>query len=225
MKKADGGTLFLDEISTLSASSQARLLKSVEDGIFYPVGSDKPVRSNFRLISATCDDLSYLVAQKKFREDLYYRITGINLYIPPLSERREDIEHLISKFQTDFCLSIMEIEEEAKLAIMNYKWAGNVRELKRLFELFRSHTRPFLRHKDLPADIRNQPIEKQISTNDPHDKMLEHIKKNGFDKFVQDLRYDVFKALYKGNGREFIRLTGMSAPTVQKLKERYEKGP
>jgi len=135
---ADGGTIFLDEIGEMSPGMQAKLLRVLQEGIFYRVGGNKPVHSDVRVISATNRAIEQDVKDGKFREDLYYRLNVVKIQIPPLRERREDIsllaEHFLDLFKQERGLSDLTISKEAIEKIMQYDWPGNVRELRNALE-------------------------------------------------------------------------------------------
>ncbi|MDE2293443.1 MAG: sigma-54-dependent Fis family transcriptional regulator [Elusimicrobia bacterium] len=130
---ADGGTLFLDEIGAMSAKMQTKLLKAIEEKSFYPLGSEKPVRSSFRVVSATLEDIPALIKSGKLRLDFFQRIHGFTVELRPLSSRPGDIAPLVAAMtQGGRRLSFT---PEAKAALARHEWPGNVRELKRLVEL------------------------------------------------------------------------------------------
>ena len=135
---ADGGTLFLDEIGNIPASQQAKMLRTVETGEFERVGSSRTSRANVRLISATNADLAAEVAGGKFRQDLLFRLNTILLHLPPLRERREDIEllaqHFLKQHVERYRKAITGFDESALLAIRAHGWPGNVRELDHAVE-------------------------------------------------------------------------------------------
>jgi len=130
---ADGGTLFLDEIGNVPPSQQAKLLRTVETGEFERVGSSRTFRANVRLISATNADLSVEVAAGRFRQDLLYRLNTIQLHLPPLRDRREDIEllaqHFLKMHVSRYRKEITGFDEAAMQAMLAHPWPGNVREL------------------------------------------------------------------------------------------------
>lgn len=133
--EADKGTLFLDEIGNMSLNMQMKLLKAIEEKTFYPLGSDKPEHSNFRILSATLEDPKQLIAQGKLRFDLFQRIHGFTITLKPLNQRKSDIFPLIRHFiHGKKHLAFM---PDAKEHIMNYAWPGNIRELKKFVELMR----------------------------------------------------------------------------------------
>ncbi len=135
---ADKGTLFIDQIDDLSLSLQAKMLRLIETGKFEPIGSNKEQEIDVRIICASLKDLKEQVGEKKFREDLFYRIAQIELFIPPLRHRKEDITFLARHFIRKLCLQYkkptMEFSSDAKNILLNYNWSGNVRELQFFIE-------------------------------------------------------------------------------------------
>jgi DNA-binding NtrC family response regulator len=135
---ADGGTLFMDEIGDMPATMQAKLLRVLENGEVVRMGSNDPIRVDVRLISATNRDLDEMVAEKQFREDLYFRIKGVTIHIPPLRERREDIPLLVHFFMKQsaekYGKQQASLKPETLAALMAYSWPGNVRQLRNAVE-------------------------------------------------------------------------------------------
>lgn len=135
---ARGGTLFLDEISTISPQVQASLLRLIQEHEIRPVGSDKPVTVDVRLIAATNKDLQQMVEEGSFREDLYYRLSVFTIRIPPLRERMEEVpllaHHFVQRFSEDFGKHIETISPQAMAVLENHDWPGNVRELENTME-------------------------------------------------------------------------------------------
>ena len=131
---ADGGTLFLDEVAELPLSTQVRLLRVLESGEFMKVGSSKSVKTNVRVIAATNVNIPTAISEGKFREDLYYRLNTISIFIPALRDRKEDISLLFRKFASDFAEQYnspsIRLDEAAMDIITNYNWPGNIRQLK-----------------------------------------------------------------------------------------------
>ena len=131
---ADGGTLFLDEVAELPLSTQVRLLRVLESGEFMKVGSSKSVKTNVRVIAATNVNIPTAISEGKFREDLYYRLNTISIFIPALRDRKEDISLLFRKFASDFSEQYnspsIRLDEAAMDIITNYNWPGNIRQLK-----------------------------------------------------------------------------------------------
>jgi PAS domain S-box-containing protein len=136
--QANNGTLFLDEIGDISTRLQLRLLRFLQEKTFYPVGSDKTVQVDVRLISATNAELQEKVKQGIFREDLFYRLRVVEIKLPPLRARQESIpllvNHFISKFSTKLDRDISGISDQALQILINYPWPGNVRELQNTIE-------------------------------------------------------------------------------------------
>ena len=132
-KVADGGTLFLDEIGEMNPSTQAKLLRVLQDGQYTPVGSDKVLFCDVRIIAATNRDLKQAVAEHEFREDLYYRLNVVNIEMPPLRIRGEDImlmaQHFLKHFAEEHGRSLGGYSQAARSKLMGYHWPGNVREL------------------------------------------------------------------------------------------------
>lgn len=137
-EEANGGTIFLDEVAELPLMTQVRLLRVLETGEFIRVGSSKVQKTNVRVVAATNVDFNLAIRKGKFREDLYYRLNQVPIYLPPLRERREDIPLLFAKFTTDFSekykMPVLELTPEARELLMNYSWPGNIRQLKNITE-------------------------------------------------------------------------------------------
>ncbi len=156
---ADGGSLFLDEIGDMKPALQAKLLRVLQEREFEPVGALKPVAVNVRIIAATHRNLEQLVAEGRFREDLYYRLSVIPVNIPPLRERREDIALLVDHFVESFGRKknnrLLGFDSQAMAALCNYHWQGNVRELENLIQhMTILHGGSMVRLADLPEKYR-----------------------------------------------------------------------
>jgi transcriptional regulator with PAS, ATPase and Fis domain len=135
---ANGGTIFLDEVGELPLSTQARLLRVLEAGEYIKVGSSKVQKTDVRVIAATNVNVLQAIERGKFREDLYYRLNTVPIYLPPLRERKEDISLLCRKFASDFAakyrMPVIKLTTDAEQVLMNYYWPGNVRQLKNITE-------------------------------------------------------------------------------------------
>jgi PAS domain S-box-containing protein len=135
---AQDGTIFLDEIGDISQAAQVRLLRVLEQKVFEPLGSTKPVKTNARVITATHRNMAERVEQGRFRDDLFYRINVLKLSLPPLSERKEDIpiltDHFVERFSQLTGKPIMGVSRETMAALMLHDWPGNVRELENAIE-------------------------------------------------------------------------------------------
>ena len=137
-EEANGGTLFLDEIGELPLASQAKLLRVLQSGEYIKVGSSKVEKTDVRVIAASNKNLLHLVGQGKFREDLYYRLNAIQIQMPPLRERKEDIYLFFRKFTSDFSEKYgkgkVSLTNDAIDLLINYRWPGNIRQLKSIAE-------------------------------------------------------------------------------------------
>lgn len=135
---SDGGTIFLDEVGELPLSTQARLLRVLESGEFLRVGSSKIQKTNVRIVAATNLNLVDAIRNGKFREDLYYRLNTVPIFIPPLRDRGDDIIRIFRKFASDFAekysMPVLQLTDEAKNVLLSYRWPGNVRQLKNITE-------------------------------------------------------------------------------------------
>ena len=135
---ADGGTIFLDEVGELPLTTQVRLLRVLENGEFIKVGSSKPQKTNVRIVAATNVNMYEAIEKERFREDLYYRLSTVEIHLPPLRERNEDIHLLFRKFASDFAqkyrMPSIRLDENAVTILLNYRFPGNIRQLKNLAE-------------------------------------------------------------------------------------------
>jgi DNA-binding NtrC family response regulator len=159
---ADGGTIFLDEIGEVSLSTQVKLLRVLESRSFFRVGGTQPIKVDVRVIAATNRDIKERVALGDFRDDLYYRLNVLNIYLPPLRERREDIPLLVRRFIREFAAQhdrpFRGITPEAMQRLVSAPWPGNVRQLRNLIEsmvVLAPGTE--IRASDIPADILEGP--------------------------------------------------------------------
>jgi two-component system response regulator HydG len=154
----DKGTLFLDEIGDMAMSSQAKLLRVIEDGIVIPVGSNKQTVVDVRIISSTNQSLNKLIEEKKFRQDLYFRIKGVNISLPALRDRAEDIPEFIDYFIKEAAAEVGSkvtgITDAAQTILSNYDWPGNIRQLRNCIRtMVVMCDRDKLDVQDIPPDI------------------------------------------------------------------------
>jgi transcriptional regulator with PAS, ATPase and Fis domain len=135
---ADGGTIFLDEVGELPLTTQVRLLRILENGEFLKVGSSQVQKTNVRIVAATNMNMIEAIKEGKFREDLYYRLSTVDIHIPPLRERREDIHLLFRKFASDFGqkykMPTIRLQDDAIQLLTKYRWPGNIRQLRNVAE-------------------------------------------------------------------------------------------
>jgi len=182
IRSADGGTLFLDEIGDMPLEIQPKLLRFLENGEIYPLGKSKAVKTDIRVIAATNRDLSRMVAEGSFRADLWYRINGINIALPPLRDRREDIpmlvHHMLEKFSKRENKKGIVFAPDLRKALMLYNWPGNVRELANVVEqlvvftpsggvsgcsLLHSHVKAQLSSSKLSAEASHSPNDSEAN--------------------------------------------------------------
>ena len=137
-EEANGGTIFLDEVAELPLSTQVRLLRVLQTGEFIRVGSSKSQKTDVRVVAATNINLQTAISSGRFREDLYYRLNTVPIYVPPLRERKEDICILFRKFAADVAIQyrmpVITLDDQARAMLENYYWRGNVRQLKNVAE-------------------------------------------------------------------------------------------
>jgi transcriptional regulator with PAS, ATPase and Fis domain len=135
---SNGGTIFLDEVAELPLSTQVRLLRVLESGEFMKVGSSKVIKTDVRVVAATNVNIPEAIASGKFRQDLFYRLNTVPIYVPPLRERKDDIHLLFRKFAADFAekyrMPSLHLSSEAVSLLINYRWNGNIRQLKNITE-------------------------------------------------------------------------------------------
>jgi two-component system response regulator PilR (NtrC family) len=195
-KAADGGTLFLDEISELPLNLQVKFLRVLQEREFTPVGSTSPISVSIRFIASTNRDLKQEIKNGKFREDLFYRLNVIEINLPSLKEREEDIpvlaDHFLDKYRKEMNKSVKGIDPEAMRALINYEWKGEVRELENVIERAVIFSKDdFITLKDLPnffrpADIfvnrfTSGPLEDSVKSFE-RDYILRTLENNDFDK-------------------------------------------
>ncbi|MFN4013662.1 MAG: sigma-54-dependent transcriptional regulator [Aquificaceae bacterium] len=222
---AEGGTLFFNEIGDLPYKLQAKLLDFIERKSFYPVGGSKEVKADVRLIFATNKNLRQLTREDKFREDLYHRISQMEIYIPPLRERKEDIPALINFFistaNKDLGLKVVGISEKALQKALEYPWYGNVRELKNVIYKAALDTKA--------GKIEDLPLEEKgskgtiPSLSDFLDIYISSKKEEELSNALEELEVAFIKKLlerYSGNKSKVAQLLGISRNTLNaKLKE------
>ena len=184
----NGGTIFLDEIGEMPLSTQSRLLRIIENGEFIKVGSSKVLKTDVRIIAATNIKLKDAVKNKKFREDLYYRLNTVPIIVPPLRERGEDITLLFRKFSSDFSdknkMVPIRLNDSAKNEIIKYRFPGNIRELKNLAEQ--------ISILEINRDVNKETLKKYL----PNNSSLPIIQ-NSFLKSESNENYNERDLLYK----------------------------
>lgn len=225
---ADGGTLFLDEVGNISLSIQAKLLRVLQEREFTPVGGTKAKKVDIRLIAATNKDLEKMIKEETFREDLYYRLNIVPIYLPPLRERQEDIPllaiHFLKKYTDVMGKKIKGFTPEAMEKLMKYSWPGNVRELENVIErtvVMIEDEMVNVGHLILPGMQEKEISEKQIPMTSEE---LKEIKKHVREKAVEEIeKAFVLKALerHQWNVTKAAEEVGMLRPNFQALMRKY----
>jgi PAS domain S-box-containing protein len=212
-QKADGGTIFLDEIGDISPRMQLRLLRVLQEKVFERVGDSTPVKADVRVIAATNQDLQQRVQRGKMREDLYYRLKVVEISMPPLRERTDDIpfltSHFIKKMNVKFSKNIESISEDVNTLFMDYSWPGNIRELEHALEhAFIICRQGTITIDHLPQNFKNLPAAKILlpveERNMGKEKLLQALKKSGWNK------------------SKAARLLGVNVRTIYRKLEKYD---
>lgn len=232
-KQADQGTIFLDEVGELPLHLQVKLLRVLQEKTFTPVGASKPVKVDVRVISATNRDLRKELEEGRFREDLYYRLNVVNMVLPPLRSRKEDIPSLAYYFLRKFAVSIdknvEEISSDALMQLMNHGYPGNVRELENIIEHAVAVTnKNIITEDDLPQQVRGMPI-----TDDS--KVFEGTAPGGADVFFNkglslDVELETYEkcillgALKRANGvqKKAAEILGINYRSLRHRLEKYD---
>ena len=215
---ADKGTLFLDEIGDMSPTSQAKLLRVIEDGVIIPVGSNKPAVVDVRIISATNQNLPEMIEEKKFRQDLYFRIKGVNISLPALRDRVEDIPALIDFFLKESAAEVGSkvagITDAALTALSNYDWPGNIRQLRNTIRtMVVMCDRDRLDARDIPPEIAQR---RQLLAGSQTPAALGDVSLNELEK--QAIEETLAKT--KGNREKAAKILGIGERTLyRKIKE------
>ena len=221
---ARNGTLFLDEIGTITPSAQVKLLQVLQDGTFSPVGAEKTISTNARIITATNSDLKQMTENGDFRKDLYYRLNVFPIEIPPLRKRKEDIPLLIQfflkKLSKDFQKNINDIHPQVKEALKKYSWPGNIRELENLLErAYILETSDLLTPESFPAELFEKETSSTVFPMDTNICLSEARQKavQGFEK--QYLKELMLKN--KGKINRSAQEAGISTRQLHKLMLKY----
>lgn len=226
-EQADGGTLFLDEIGEIDPSTQVKLLRALAEKTIERVGSNTPIKVDVRIITATNKSLQKLVYEDKFREDLYFRLNVVEIQMPPLRHRKEDIIILAAAFLKEFAhengKTINRLADDAMQAIADYHWPGNVRELRTAIEhgvvmsngqeVKLEHLPHKIRSKDKPT----HPLLELKSINTTHSEEIKLVLENDLNLSSLEQRA-IQLALHKtqGNKTEAAKLLGISRRTLQR---------
>ena len=225
-QEADGGTLFLDEITETSLEFQIKLLRALEKGVIRQVGGESDVSVDVRIIAATNKNLEEEIINGKLREDLYYRLNVINLHIPPLRERIEDIKLLVSKFTSEFSEKYkkqeLKISNAALSILLNQQWKGNIRELKNAIE----HSVALASHdmiipEDLPDHIFKQESNGVDSSSSSFLGLPYPKAKSEFEKaYIENLMKQ-----YKGDVTKVSKISNIKRQNLYEKFKRYDINP
>ena len=218
---ADGGTIFLDEVGELPLTTQVRLLRVLENGEFIKVGSSKVQKTNVRIVAATNVNMHEAIKKNKFREDLYYRLSTVEINLPPLRKRPEDIHLLFRKFCSDFAqkysMPTIKLNEEAINILTNYRWDGNIRQLKNIAE-------------QLSVLEENRMIKKEVLVNylpNSGENLPAIISEKGEKSEFNNEREILYKVLFdmKGDLNDLKKLTLelMQTSNISEFKKNNEK--
>jgi DNA-binding NtrC family response regulator len=208
---ADGGTLFLDEIGDMPLNTQAKLLRAIQNQEVMPVGSLTPKRVNVRIIAATHRNLRQAVQEGRFREDLYYRLSMVELTLPPLAAHKEDIALLavvfLRKFAKDFGKPMEGISQRALRVLERYSWPGNVRELEHVIgRACMLADKTTIDVDDLPANVIDACSEALVSTSEPGTSVLEDQERIVMERVLRESNWNQSEAARKlGIGRDALR--------------------
>ena len=217
IEQAAGGTLFLDEIAEIDGNVQVKLLRALDPGVFERVGGNQTIKTEIRLIAATNRDLALLVSEKKFREDLYYRLNVVQIRLPPLRERKEDIPLLANAFLKEISQrdnkTFRPLSPEAMEALLRYDWPGNIRELKGAIDSgVTLATGPQITLPDLPLTISEARFAGSASLDESAGQM--NIHNNEMRLILRALEET------RGNRTEAAKKLGISRRTLhRRLKE------
>ena len=222
-EEADGGTLFLDEVGELPLATQARLLRVLQSGEFIRVGSSKVMKTDVRVIAATNVNLLNAVAKGKFREDLYYRLNAVAIFMPALRDRKTDINLLFRKFASDFSakygMQKVVLTEDASIMLRKYRWPGNIRQLKNVAESVSALESSRLNGYDDKVEIDTAVLSKYIPKEEPN--LLPAVSVSNADSFESPgEREAILRMLLQLKQdvdylKKVVAGAGLSTPTAQ----------
>ncbi len=226
VETAQGGTLFLDEIGELKPELQVRLLHVIQDRVIERLGSNTPIRVDFRLITATNRDLRQEVGRGGFREDLYHRVSTLPLHMPPLRQRPEDLPEFLAyyleAFGQELHRSSLKVSDGAFRLLSAYPWPGNIRELENVLKRAVILARPGedLLDEDLFTCLTCPPTARGVSLDDVFDTLCEQLDRRAFDlKGLEERLLERLLERYRGNIMEAVRATGIPKDKLYRLKQ------
>jgi DNA-binding NtrC family response regulator len=196
VRAAEGGALFLDEIGELPPEVQAKLLRLLQEGEIRPIGATRPIPVSVRILAATNRDLESEVKAARFRKDLYYRLNVINIHLPPLRERPDDIPALVEHFTRRYAIHSVSVAEEVMQTLMAYHWPGNVRELENAIRrMMALKSNPVVQVVDLPSSLRSFAERLQSPGRHPEEILsLAEVERRHILKAVERTRGDISTA-------------------------------
>lgn len=233
---ANSGTIFLDEVAELPLSTQVRLLRVLESGEFFKVGSSKSQKTDVRVVAATNVDVQVAIDHGKFRQDLFYRLNSVPIAVPALRERKDDIVLLFRKFSSDFAekyrMPVLELDDEARQILMGYRWPGNIRQLKNFTEQVSiiernrritaatlQHYLPETTHRDLPVLFKDTHKNNEMSERELLYKVLFDMRRDVSDlkRLVGDIIGHDEVASHFNNSTSHVPEHFMSEPPRQEV--------
>ncbi len=213
-QEADGGTLFLDEVGDMAIDAQAKLLRVLQEGEVEPLGGGRAIRVDVRVLAATHRDLKSAVSEGTFREDLLFRLKVVDLSMPPLRERGQDIAVLARHFLEKHANRPLRLSAETESALMSYPWPGNVRELSNAIERASIFcTGPSVEPKDLPADVVSVPSQTAAVSVGPEDD-FQTAKQKVIERFERDRLTESLQT-HNGNVSQAARALGLHRQNLQ----------
>jgi DNA-binding NtrC family response regulator len=215
-KAAEGGTLFLDEVSEMPFNLQVKLLRAVEQREIVPVGTSTPLGIDIRFVASTNRDLQKEIEEGRFREDLYYRLDVVEIHLPPLADRKEDIpllvEHFINKYRTELRKSVKGVDAEVMRTMMNHTWKGEVRELSNIIERAVIFSKgDFVLMSDLPDFFRSTSRVDLPDDNKPLQQAMNELERTYIERILRKYSFDK---------EQTAAVLGISLPTLyRRIKE------
>ena len=238
IEQAHGGTLFLDEIGDMPLSIQAKILRLLQERSIERLGGREPIPVDVRIIAATNRDLEAALTEGRFREDLYYRLKVVTLWLPPLRDRKSDVpllgEYFLSRFAKGMNIENLGLGDEVKNALANYQWPGNVRELSNTIQkaLIFNRGGP-IRQEEISQALHGEGMKKDVADQSAMETIRQWVRKNlvsGMNENMFDYCMDHFASILisealtitSGNRVRAAKLLGLSRPTLQSKIEKYK---
>ncbi len=223
-ESADGGDLFLDELATLSLDIQTKLLRALSSGDIYPVGQDIGRKVNCRTIAATNENLEELIREKKFREDLFFRIKNFTITLPPLRERKEDILDLANQFLREGHYRDKSLTKDAENLLLTYSWPGNIRELKSAIDVAAvlADGKEISASDLLPHLVQSAPVYEQVLNTNTIPEIDEKALEGNFSHLVAEFELKLidFAIQKKGSESAAAKYLGVPRSTLGDLRRR-----